>query len=113
LLAAVVAVESGYRIDAVSSKGARGLMQLMPATAKDLGVSDPFDARQNIDAGARYLRQLLDEHAINGKESYVRALAAYNAGTGRVSRYKGLPPYKETVNYVKRVLKIYASPESR
>ena len=106
LLSAVVAVESGHKADARSPKGAQGLMQLMPATAKDLAVSDPFDPAQNIDAGARYLRELLDLH----KDSYTNALAAYNAGRGRVARWKGVPPYKETQNYVHRVLQQYASP---
>ncbi len=106
LLSAVVAVESGHKTGAISPKGAQGLMQLMPATAKDLAVSDPFDPAQNIDAGARYLRQLLDLHL----DSYTNALAAYNAGTGRVSRWKGVPPYKETQKYVHRVLQHYASP---
>jgi soluble lytic murein transglycosylase-like protein len=106
LLAAVIAVESGYRAEAVSPKGAQGLMQLMPGTARELAVTDPFDAKQNIDAGAKYLRQLLDRHG----DSYVDALAAYNAGTGRVARYKGLPPYRETVTYIGRVLARYRSP---
>jgi len=105
LLAAVVAVESGYKPRAVSSKGAQGLMQLMPATAKDLAVTDPFDAAQNIDAGARYLRQLLDQHG----DSYVKTLAAYNAGMGRVAKYKGVPPYRETIKYIERVLARYAA----
>lgn len=105
LLAAVVAVESGYKPRAVSSKGAQGLMQLMPATAKDLAVTDPFDAAQNIDAGARYLRQLLDQHG----DSYVKTLAAYNAGMGRVAKYKGVPPYRETIRYIERVLARYAA----
>jgi len=100
LLAAVVAVESGYKPRAVSRKGAGGLMQLMPATAKELAVTDRFDPAQNIDAGARYLRQLLDQHG----DSYVNALAAYNAGMGRVARYKGMPPYRETATYIRRVL---------
>jgi len=100
LLAAVVAVESGYRTRAVSGKGAEGLMQLMPATARELEVTDPFDPAQNIDAGAKYLRQLLDQHG----DSYVNALAAYNAGMGRVARYKGMPPYRETATYIRRVL---------
>jgi hypothetical protein len=106
LLSAVVAVESGRKTGAVSPKGAQGLMQLMPATAMDLAVSDPFDPAQNLDAGARYLRQLLDLHG----DSYTNALAAYNAGTGRVARWKGVPPYKETQNYVHRVLQHYALP---
>lgn len=109
LLAAVIAVESGYRSDAVSPKGAQGLMQLMPATAKELAVSDPFDPAQNIDAGARYLRQLLDQHG----DSYVRALAAYNAGPGRVERYRGIPPYRETIQYIRSVLKKYAAPAGK
>lgn len=107
LLAAVIAVESGYRKGAVSPKGAQGLMQLMPGTANDLAVKDPFDAKQNIEAGARYLRQLLDQHG----DSYVDALAAYNAGATRVARYRGLPPYRETVTYIGRVLKRYRSPQ--
>ncbi len=103
LLAAVIAVESGYRTDAVSPKGAQGLMQLMPATARELDVTDPLDPRQNIDAGARYLRQLLDDN----DGHYWRALAAYNAGMGRVARYDGLPPYRETIDYIHRVLNRY------
>lgn len=108
LLAAVIAVESGYRADALSPKGAQGLMQLMPATARELAVEDPFDPRQNIDAGARYLRQLLDEH----DGAFWKALAAYNAGQGRVARYNGLPPYQETIQYVKRVLDRYQKPKA-
>ena len=106
LLAAVIAVESGYRSDAVSPKGAQGLMQLMPATAKDLAVVDPFNPRENVFAGARYLRELLDK---NG-DQYWRALAAYNAGSGRVARYDGLPPYKETIAYIRKVIDLYAKP---
>jgi soluble lytic murein transglycosylase-like protein len=105
LLAAVIAVESGYRTDAISPKGAQGLMQLMPATARELSVKDPFDPEQNIDGGARYLKQLLDQHG----DSFVEALAAYNAGAGRVARYNGLPPYKETIDYIRRVLEQYES----
>lgn len=107
LLAAVISVESGYRSDAVSPRGAQGLMQLMPATARDLAVTDPFDPRQNIEGGARYLRQLLDTH----DGAYWKALAAYNAGGGRVKQYKGLPPYRETIQYVKLVLHRYQHPE--
>ncbi len=105
LLAAVIAVESGYRSDAVSPKGAQGLMQLMPATARELSVENPFDPEQNIDGGARYLKQLLDQHG----DSFVEALAAYNAGAGRVARYKGIPPYRETIDYIRRVLDQYES----
>lgn len=103
LLAAVIAVESGYRADAVSPKGAQGLMQLMPATARELGVTDAFDPAQNIDAGARHLRRMLDDH----DGVFWKALAAYNAGAGRVARYRGVPPYRETIAYVKRVLDRY------
>jgi soluble lytic murein transglycosylase-like protein len=97
---AVVAAESGYRADAVSPKGAIGLMQLMPSTARDLGA-DPKNREQNIDAGTRYLRDLLlkyDSHAYH-------ALAAYNAGPGAVDKYHGVPPYRETQNYILTVLR--------
>ena len=100
LLEAVVQVESGYNPDAVSSKGASGLMQLMPATAHALGVSDPFDPEQNLMGGAKYLRQQLDR--FNGDEK--KALAAYNAGPGAVLRFNGVPPYPETQNYVKKIM---------
>ena len=97
---AVVAAESGYRTDAVSPKGAIGLMQLMPATARDLGA-DPKIPEQNVDAGTRYLRDLLlkyDNHAYH-------ALAAYNAGPGAVDKYHGVPPYRETQAYILNVLR--------
>ncbi len=114
LLGAVIAAESSFDDGVVSPKGAMGLMQLMPATARELDVSDPFDPRQNVEAGARYLRQLLDRHrGPDGEESFVRALAAYNAGGGRVARYNGLPPYRETIEYVRRVLRYYVSPPTR
>jgi soluble lytic murein transglycosylase-like protein len=74
-------------------------MQIMPALAKDLGVTDPFDPRQNIMAGARYLRRLLDVHSGN----VALALASYNAGPANVARYKGMPPFRETRNYVKKI----------
>lgn len=106
LLEAVVQVESGYNPDAVSSKGASGLMQLMPATAQALGVSDPFDPEQNLMGGAKYLRQQLDR--FNGDEK--KALAAYNAGPGAVTRYNGIPPYPETQRYVTKILS-FAGPE--
>ena len=100
LVRAVVAAESAYRPDAVSPKGAIGLMQLMPGTAHDLGA-DPTNAAQNVDAGTRYLRDLLlkyDNHAYS-------ALAAYNAGPGVVDKYHGVPPYRETQNYIWSVLR--------
>lgn len=101
-LHSVAAVESAYRPDAVSPKGAVGIMQLMPATAAELNA-DPTDPVQNVDAGARHLRELL----IKYDGGVYRALAAYNAGTGAVKRYGGIPPYQETQLYVQRVLERY------
>ena len=98
----VVATESAYQPKAVSPKGAVGLMQLMPATAKAYGA-DPSDPAQNLEAGARHLRDLLVQY--NGDSA--RALAAYNAGAGAVSKYNGVPPYNETQNYVYRVISKY------
>lgn len=101
LLHAVVKAESDYQVRAVSPAGAQGLMQLMPATAAELGVEDPFDIEQNIRGGARYLRRMLDR--FDGKLRL--ALAAYNAGPGAVSKYANqIPPYTETAAYVERVL---------
>lgn len=100
LIMAVIAVESHGRRDAVSPKGAQGLMQLMPATAAELGVEDAFDPEQNIDGGARLLSRLLDRY----EGDPVLTLAAYNAGEGAVAEHKGVPPYKETRDYVPRVL---------
>ena len=102
-LHAVVKAESGYRQDAVSRKGAIGLMQLMPATAHLLGA-DPTDARQNVDAGARYLTELLRKY-FNDPYQVRKAVAAYNAGPAAVDRYNGIPPYPETVAYVERVIR--------
>jgi soluble lytic murein transglycosylase-like protein len=102
LLRSVMAQESAGKTNAVSPKGAIGLMQLMPGTAKDLGV-DPHDPAQNVDAGARYLRDLL----IKFDFQLWHALAAYNAGPGAVQKYKDIPPYRETVNYVNRIDKAY------
>jgi soluble lytic murein transglycosylase-like protein len=100
LVEAVVRVESGFDRTAVSPKGAGGLMQLMPDTAAALGVTDRFDARQNITGGVRHLRYLLDRYG----GSVVMALAAYNSGEGVVDVYGGIPPYPETQRYVRRVM---------
>jgi soluble lytic murein transglycosylase-like protein len=103
LLHSIVKAESGYRVDAVSPKGALGLMQLMPATARELGA-DPTDPRQNLEAGARYLSELLLKY-LHDDYQVRKALAAYNAGPGAVNRYQGVPPYRETVEYVERVIR--------
>ncbi len=100
---AVMRVESDFNPTVVSRAGAMGLMQLMPKTARSMGVSDPFDARQNILGGARYLRILANRF----KGDLVLTVAAYNAGEGAVQKYNGIPPYKETQRYVRRVLKHY------
>ena len=100
---AVMRVESDFNPTVVSRAGAMGLMQLMPKTARSMGVSDPFDARQNIHGGARYLRILANRF----KGDLVLTVAAYNAGQGAVEKYNGIPPYKETQRYVRRVLKHY------
>ncbi|MEJ5370236.1 MAG: lytic transglycosylase domain-containing protein [Bryobacteraceae bacterium] len=102
---AVAAVESGYQPHAVSPRGALGVMQLMPATAAQLGA-DPLDLRQNIEAGARLLRELFLKYQ-NTPNPVRRALAAYNAGAGAVDRYNGVPPYRETRSYVERVIERY------
>ena len=102
LVRGVMSAESANRPDAVSPKGAIGLMQLMPSTAKELGV-DPHDPAQNVDAGTRYLRDLLLKYDYR----LWHALAAYNAGAGAVQKYKGVPPYRETLNYVNRIDRAY------
>jgi soluble lytic murein transglycosylase-like protein len=104
LLHSIALVESGYRQDAVSPKGAVGIMQLMPQTAKAL-QADPSDPEQNVDAGARYLRQLLLKY-LDDPYQLRKALAAYNAGPAAVDRYGGVPPYSETQRYVQRVLEV-------
>ncbi len=100
LIKAVIHAESGYNPNAVSSKGASGLMQLMPGTARSLKVVNSLDPRDNVEGGVKYLRFLLD--TFHGDVSL--ALAAYNAGLGKVARYGGIPPYAETRTYVNRVL---------
>lgn len=99
LIHAVIYVESAYQPDALSPKGAQGLMQLMPGTAKRYGVSDAFDPDQNISGGSQYLRDLLDRY--DGDRTL--ALAAYNAGENAVKKYDGVPPYEETINYIEKV----------
>jgi soluble lytic murein transglycosylase-like protein len=99
LIRAIIHAESAFNPFAVSSAGALGLMQLMPEVAEELDVLDPFDPRQNILGGSRYLRDLLDRHHGNVD----LAVASYNAGPGAVARYRGIPPYRETRNYVKTV----------
>jgi soluble lytic murein transglycosylase-like protein len=101
----VAKVESAYRPNAISPKGAVGLMQLMPQTAAALNA-DPYDPRQNAEAGAEYLAQLLEKYK-DDKHQVSKALAAYNAGPGAVDKYNGVPPYRETVNYVNTVLADY------
>lgn len=106
LIRAIIQVESGFDRLAVSANGAGGLMQLMPETARRFGVVNRFDARQNIFGGARYLRALLDQY---GGDISLTA-AAYNAGENSVARYNGIPPYKETQDYVRRVNALLGTP---
>ena len=103
LVRSVVKVESNFNPNAVSRKGAMGLMQLMPATARSLNVSNPFDPQQNVDAGVRHLRKLLDSYGGNVRLS----LAAYNAGSGAVARSAGVPHFRETQDYVRRITNLY------
>ena len=102
LVKAVIAAESNFDPDAVSRRGAQGLMQLMPETAEALGVDDPLHPLDNVRGGTRYLRLMIDRYG-----DLERALAAYNAGPKAVDRYGGIPPYPETRDYVKRVLAYY------
>ena len=95
----LIEAESNFDPDAVSPRGAMGLMQLMPQTCQDLGIKDPFDERENLEGGMRYLRGLLNQFG-----SLPLALAAYNAGPSRVKEYGGIPPYSETQEFVKKVI---------
>ena len=103
IIKSIIMAESGYNHMAVSKSGARGLMQLMPTTAKALGVDDIFNPKQNINAGVKYFKQKLNQ--FNGDIRL--ALAAYNAGSGNVKKYKGVPPFRATKIYIKKVLKYH------
>ena len=106
LVEALIRVESAFNTRAVSNKGAMGLMQLMPGTALELGVEDAFDVEENLRGGTAYLRQMLDRF----RGDVTLALAGYNAGPGAVEKYQGIPPYRETTDYVRRVLAAYGAP---
>ena len=103
LIRAMIKVESNFNPEAVSHKGAMGLMQLMPATAKFVGVDDAYDPLQNVSGGVKYLHYLIRRTGGN----LVHAIASYNAGPNAVERYNGVPPYKETQNYVRKVVQYY------
>lgn len=103
LVEILISVESGFRIDAISPKGAVGLMQVMPTTALEMGIINPFDPVENMHAGCKYLKSLIKRY--NGNIAF--ALAAYNAGPGAVEKFGGIPPYKETQIYVRKILTQY------
>ena len=102
LIQALIQVESNFKPGAVSNKGAQGLMQIMPGTGRDLGLDEPHDIEANIEAGVKYYRMQLDRFG-----SHDLALAAYNAGPAQVERYGGIPPFRETQDYVRKVLSLY------